>query len=970
MARRNTRLSLSARRPVRPARYNDNTSGGASTPRDDTRKTTWGVSTLSLSARRPKRPARRDINNGSSSSRGDGDDALHRTSAERPEDDRRKTVWGVPNLYQMMKASTSVLLNLSDHADEGSRRHSLGSAATRAQSSGHNAYTLDPGGVEPGLSMPHMPSRSSSDSESGRIESTGDAPALELGTPGSGAPENSTAAGDQGSGAAEGASQALKSKVVPGSDGEVSSSSISGGGSSDESESSGDEAGDSNSVKNRSKKSGAEDSSSGESSSESSSSGESSSGESGSEESSSGESGSEESSSGESSSDDSSSDGSSSEESSSEEGSSSEESGAEASASNPTVARAANAGPDTGESAANGAQSSGPAIDSVAADAGLLLAFSQSAAGDTYTQALVNEANKGGPESFVGPGSAADLMVLDYLSHQVLGEVGKLAQLLEGPGAGSDEGSAAANEVERQFGRLDSLAREHVLVRRNHFTHELFLANEQRPSDEADVVQWAVTLHRANLATFALLVFRPHVAVVETVSQQMPNRERLLTSLGLAMAAGGFFTHIVPASRRDADAVGLLVDMQTQQWLMAADHESHLQAMVASERQSPPATIASLLAVDSAAVADDAAAAMYRSELGRRLNKISGGRLAITRAQFSLHDVWRRAARFCSECAAAMPPPALLSLRLRDADGAEDDYGGSIDDGVEVRAEGESPGEQAPGSGSEPEPETEQAPPLEAEAEVLESEPSIAGDFEVTIFTGRASKRAKTGADVESDAGPIDPSFSEERRLAVVLRDALDDVHLDELMQHIDAEHIDVGADQPSTRTPRRMLARRSHQTSPPPEFSLGADDGFQLQFDDEGEGNSDSDSSEALAATGGTYNLRRGKRAAPNAARGGGESGANETEVSASDLMRSLAVPAKRTRIRYDRQHAGRASPAEFRGRRGIAAEDPASLRAAERVAFTPSPPGTPEPASAAELAALGQYKPLRLEPRRVPRP
>ncbi|KAJ2846298.1 hypothetical protein IWW36_004417, partial [Coemansia brasiliensis] len=256
--------------------------------------------------------------------------------------------------------------------------------------------------------------------------------------------------------------------------------------------------------------------------------------------------------------------------------------------------------------------------------AGLLPAFSQGDQSDLFSQALMRM-----PQDdqiyFVGPGTAADLMILDYLSQRVLDEVDVLERLLEDSSTALDD-NASAEDVDQVFQRLDSLAREHTLMRRNHFSSELFLTNEQRPADEADVVQWAVALHRINLATFALLIFRPQLTVIESVGKNMPNREWLLASLGFEEASNGFFAHIVPANRCDADAIGLLVDMQTQQWLMAATNESHLQSMVADARRASDTTIYNLLGIDAEENkhAGKIAAATYRTEIGRRLNKISG----------------------------------------------------------------------------------------------------------------------------------------------------------------------------------------------------------------------------------------------------------------------------------------------------------------------------------------------------------
>ncbi|KAJ2221218.1 TTAGGG repeat binding factor [Coemansia sp. RSA 518] len=620
------------------------------------------------------------------------------------------------------------------------------------------------------------------------------------------------------------------------------------------------------------------------------------------------------------------------------------------------------------------------------------------------------------PAAFIGPGSAADLMVLDYVSQRILNVVGELGMLLE-------DTDAAATDVEWKLQQLDSLAREHTLARQIHFTRELFLGNNERPADEPDVVQWAVALHRVNLATFVLLVFWPQVAVVESVGMNIPNRERLLASLGLDAAAHSFFAHIVPANRHGSDAIGLLIDIQTQQWLMAANDEKHLQNMVAEERQTTDAAIRELLSVDLNSSADDTAVESYRSELGRRLNKISGGKLAITRAQYSLHGVWKRAARFCCECATAMPLPAILSLQLYDKD-ADD----NVEDDADQTAE-QSDHESV------------------RMRDNSDAESAISGDFEVTIFTQRApqnsvdaepqviaepegakSKSAEpeeeelAAIDASEDTGSIDPSFSEERRLAVVLRDAMDDPHLDALMRHINTVRIDIGQEQPAKRTPRRMHVSRNHAGTPPPQPNIGNDDDdFRLMLDEgddeyedavaEDDVAEDDVAEDAVAeddvaedAVDVEHASRRVKRRAPAGTgsddeynveldaeydrgnmrtrrrlkrRASVNSTASDDDYSAEpefapelvkDILQEMKAPVKRTRIRYQHQASGRSSPGEFRGRRGIAAEDLAELRDdgdQERIAFTPSEHGSPLPDIDAAFESLGQYRPLRMEPR-----
>ncbi|KAJ2080661.1 TTAGGG repeat binding factor [Coemansia sp. RSA 988] len=607
-------------------------------------------------------------------------------------------------------------------------------------------------------------------------------------------------------------------------------------------------------------------------------------------------------------------------------------------------------------------------------DVTLLLAFSQGAISDMHSQMLTEE---GTEQGVVAQSTLADVVVLEHMSQQIIDAVSEMAQQLD---------TATVSVTTDALQRLDGLAREQVLARRQHFGRRQFVENAQRPLDATDMVQWAMALQRANLATFALLVFRPQVALIESVARGVPNRERLLSSLGFADAAREFFKHVVPASRRDDSAIGLLVDMQTQQWLMAASSEAHLQSMVTEERDADNAIVRELLALDrtaqedpdSAPSFDSTAPDLYRVELSRRLDRLSGGRLEDTRAQYPLRFVWRRVAQFVAECAAALTVPTLMDSALAALQGDE-----SI--GSEAAAyEGEEGDAAADGP------------------DAASDTSMISGDFEITVFKERglvdrtraapATLRESPLLDAEGgaeedlaapadDVTPIDPSFQEVRRVAAVMRDVLPDPHLESLLQDITAERIDIGEPSAQTRTPRRMREPR-RQVIP-----ASADDkeDFQLRFDDQ-----HSDASEAVDAmpeaeadmetqgsSGHSRNrrsLRRGR--SQNMARAGSEPLDSAAEELAHQFVNMLKGPAKL--IHYNRQ-AKTAQPGsdEFRGRRGIAAEDLSVLQEAganERVAFTPSIAGSPAPedsasdvennAKAAERRSLGQYKPLAMRP------
>ncbi|KAJ2138465.1 hypothetical protein IW136_003125 [Coemansia sp. RSA 678] len=188
----------------------------------------------------------------------------------------------------------------------------------------------------------------------------------------------------------------------------------------------------------------------------------------------------------------------------------------------------------------------------------------------------------------------------------------------------------------------------------------------------------------------------------------------------------------------------------------------------------------------------------------------------------------------------------------------------------------------------------------------------------------------------------------------------MDDPHLDELMEHIDAAPIDIGQEQPASRTLRRMHVTRNHAVTPPPQSNIGNgdDDSFRLMLDE-----SDNEYEEPVS-----LHIKR-REPANNTANNDDYSAEPEPASGFSkDMLQETKTTAKRTRICYQQQASERSSPGEFRGRRGIAAEDLAELRRGGdqvRISFTPSEHSSPLPDIGAAFETQGQYTPLRMEPR-----
>ncbi|KAJ2065356.1 hypothetical protein GGI17_000408 [Coemansia sp. S146] len=630
---------------------------------------------------------------------------------------------------------------------------------------------------------------------------------------------------------------------------------------------------------------------------------------------------------------------------------------------------------------------------------------------------FLNEGSLANSQPLAGLGAAADLMVLDYLSQRVIDEVNTVVQALD------DGKSGTANLSNASFKCLDGYAHEQVLIRKNHFTREPFLTCDHRPVDEDDSVQWASSLQRINMATFLLLVFRPLIAVAKPVSSNMPNRERMISSMGLKAAAQGVFANVVPVNLRSAETVDLLVDLLTQQILAAANDEKHLQTLVSDVRETDDAGIAKMLGIEDYGVSDDAdrrdtshfavfSVPYYRKELARRLNRISGGKLHITRSQYSLHALWKKVLPFCSQCATNWRIPSILG----DISGRQADTSFNVLDGADETDEQE-----------------DDATSDSERDVVLDFEGDAELDFErdakhqTTDDPTAAEETESVTNDRVTNAAPIDPSFREERRIATLLRDVLTDAHLEELLESIEAEHIDISDPQVQSRTPRRVHPARRHVFAQVP--SHGVDDGgynngdasdngseFRLDVEEEAEESmpdsaderaafgrgkqasmhrrlgkrrvgSDNDSEfrleeieeEAEASVPGNADERaafgRSKQANTHRRLGkrrvdsdhSSESDLDEEELRmARDIVRTIRVPAKRSHQSSD-----------FRGRRGIAAEDMSDLVAdsRDRIVFTPSASNSPvnterrgnagvngRDKDSGAYESLGQYRPLKL--------
>ncbi|KAJ2854318.1 TTAGGG repeat binding factor [Coemansia erecta] len=624
----------------------------------------------------------------------------------------------------------------------------------------------------------------------------------------------------------------------------------------------------------------------------------------------------------------------------------------------------------------------------------------------------------------VGPGTSADLMVLDYISQRVIDKVVEMCAL--------DDDEPSKDAQRRQ---LECLGREQVMVRRLHFTRSIFLLNDQRPEDEADMAQWAESMHRVNMASFVLMIMCPQLIVSVSSGCSMPNRKRSLISAGLSEAIKSFFPLFVPQKKRDNQSLDILLDMQTQQWLIAADDERQLQSTVKQVRAMNDGAIAQLLAIDSEMATESAenivssptsnfealAISEYRQIAGRRLNKISGRRLHIARLQYTLAGLQKRVAQFVGECVKMLSPPVILA-RQSACNDVEDisfmiDEGEKDDDAPEDTAEQREPNKQ-------------ERPENNVASQISDAEGSdISGDFEVTIFQdkgeierlrrsvenssnvsnsmGVKAKQVTGGGGVQSSnktAVPIiDPSFTEERRMATFIRDALSDEHLDMLINAITSDTTDIQTMQ------NQILDRLSADSTIDSirEFQArdaqDGDDGFRLDLGDRNDSASDENNS-APAEANGLRSLSehrnkialakrqtrpqtrqlRAKRANVNYSETGIDSDDDQDYAGQEeDIINVIARPKKRGRVQYGRRADDSSqsprTPNGFRGRRGIPAEDPATFGDQhERIRFTPSVQGSPSPSSlpspsqqpeversAAYMSParpLGQYEPARM--------
>ncbi|KAJ2508195.1 TTAGGG repeat binding factor [Coemansia sp. RSA 1939] len=430
--------------------------------------------------------------------------------------------------------------------------------------------------------------------------------------------------------------------------------------------------------------------------------------------------------------------------------------------------------------------------------------------------------------------------------------------------------------------------------------------------------------------------------------------------------------------------------------------------------------------------------AMYRSEVNQRLSKISGGKLNITRSQYLLSRLWLSLAEYCVAKVVGSAPCTIakaVAEKELDGDDFELDIAGDAAAAAAAAARNGELGE------------------IEHTKDYSEEfgESPMSGDFEVTIFKTPREKRpavpttttksSAAAAAVEPVAAPeadghefnesdnediiIDLSFLEERRVAVLLRDALSDIHLDELMSKIDAELIDVSKPSTRTRMSERPQLALPVQMEKLPE-TIDDNEEFRLQIDESG-GDRDEDPSDEEQRIGRLRSsdstpmrtrLRAKRRRVSLGRENGGFEGSGDEQAdidspevgaagengyygrngSADDEMLqrilngSKGTP-KSKGVRYHPLRLESSDGNEFQGRRGISAEDISDLiQSHVPVQFTQSADELSEPedsgddraAAAADgrrrrrLASassaserdmrgrLGQYRPIRPAPAR----
>ncbi|KAJ2384514.1 hypothetical protein GGI23_006913, partial [Coemansia sp. RSA 2559] len=432
----------------------------------------------------------------------------------------------------------------------------------------------------------------------------------------------------------------------------------------------------------------------------------------------------------------------------------------------------------------------------------------------------------------------------------------------------------------------------------------------------------------------------------------MPNHGRVVASLGLKAATWAFFEHIVPVNKRNADTLGLLVDMQTQMWLLAADDEASLQEIIAIERSTSTDSIKKLLAIDpnpgvgdsDIQVFDTRGVSMYQSEVNRRLSKISGGKLNITRSQYPLDSLWVSLSKYCIAEVADKPPcvihHALSEKELEDSDLdlADDAIGDDLSIDEPAHADTLSESQQMP----------------------------VDGDFEITILKEPKGKDAAvptasaTGRKQVHDVDiPIDPSFSEERRIALLLKDALSDNHLDALLSKIEAEPIDILQTHMKTRMSERIRPERMEQALEMVNNNNSANEdddvGFRLQIDESDDGwdvgvSSDGDAKKPTRnAPSPVHTRSHGKRrrvysedddysvgssdeegtisgkvprTKPQRAKAYCDMSESEEAASVQQILDAIKGTPRHKGMRYSPLKLGSSTNGGFQGRRGIAAE------------------------------------------------
>ncbi|KAJ1949343.1 TTAGGG repeat binding factor [Linderina macrospora] len=594
--------------------------------------------------------------------------------------------------------------------------------------------------------------------------------------------------------------------------------------------------------------------------------------------------------------------------------------------------------------------------------------------------------------SYDGLNTSMDLMVLDFMSARIIETA---MRIFAAPPPRSSQDANAAKLQRQQFGFL---AREHVQFRMHHFTQSLFLSNSDQPDNEPDVLRWIDSMKRVNLATFLLLVVEPQAAVEESVGDNVPDRRHVVQSHGMGAAALGFFENIVPSNRRNSTAFELLVELQTQQWVLGALNDARLQEIVGEQREVSDVFLAALLAVSEDSQGQEGSDVdQYRAILNQRLNKLSGSTLAGARTNFGQEVVRQQVVAFVQQCSDALPRPTLLSL--------ED---------LAQRAGMESSAESA----------AEESPVGESNMSN-----SIDGDFEVAIVKVAEEQDLASG----SDAGMVptwqldhdaECGFLETRKVAMGIRQMSDDPHLDEVISRVEPIHIEpIDDGQLQSQQPKwsssmlcelEQTRQKVNRTMPDPlpemqrdlvgqggqdqnqnHFGLGGDE----DVDDIEDSDADGDNSEqnVSADQEPRYPLRnhqsqasRGRSSSPQAngrvlrkrSHPESPSGADMLETTTAGTVQQAS---KRSRVPDYRQLSHQIASSQFRGRRGIAAEDLSSVQEdLNPIGFTPSPRASPEPAdserpsdgsteSAVELAGdapragVRQLRPLNLTKRGV---